>query len=66
MPANVTEVVPTRLMRCETRAGWRVCHDPGVAREAASLLRLRYPDLLTLARLWKFLREDLHPGFHVE
>lgn len=42
------------------------CHDPVIAREVAAVLRLRDPDLLAPARLWKFLLEDLHPGLQVE
>jgi len=45
---------------------YALCHDPAIAREVASVLRLRDPDLLAPARLWKFLLEDLHPGLHVE
>jgi hypothetical protein len=44
---------------------YRLCHDPAVAREVASVLPLRDPDLLAPARLWKFLLEDLHPDLQV-
>ena len=40
--------------------------DAAVARQVADVLRLRDPDLLASARLWKFLLEDLHPGLRVE
>jgi hypothetical protein len=42
------------------------CRDPQVALEVASALRMRDPDLIASARLWKFLIEDLHPDIHVE
>jgi hypothetical protein len=45
---------------------YALCHDPNTAREVASVLRLRDPDLLASARLWKFLLEDLHPGLHIQ
>jgi hypothetical protein len=45
---------------------YALCHDPVIAREVASVLRLRDPDLLAPARLWKFLLEDLHPDLHIE
>jgi hypothetical protein len=49
---------------------WRqlyaLCHDVHVARQVAAVLRLRDPDLLAPARLWKFLLEDMHPGLQVE
>jgi hypothetical protein len=44
---------------------YRLCRDVAVAREVAAVLRLRDPDLLPSARLWKFLLEDLHPDLHV-
>lgn len=44
---------------------YRLCRDVAVAREVAAVLRLRDPDLLASARLWKFLLEDLHPGLQV-
>jgi hypothetical protein len=48
---------------------WRrlyvLCRDPRIANEVASVLRLRDPDLLAPARLWKFLLEDLHPGLQI-
>ena len=42
-----------------------LCRNPDVAHEVAAVLRLRDPDLLASARLWKFLLEDLHPGLQV-
>ena len=44
----------------------QLCRDETVARRVADILRLRDPDLLASARLWKFLLEDLHPGLQVE
>lgn len=45
---------------------YQLCRDEAVARQVASVLRMRDPDLLASARLWKFLLEDLHPGLKVE
>jgi hypothetical protein len=45
---------------------YQLCRDEGVACQVADMLRLRDPDLLASARLWKFLLEDLHPGLRVE
>jgi hypothetical protein len=45
---------------------YQLCHDENVARQVADILRLRDPDLMASARLWKFLLEDLHPGLRVE
>jgi hypothetical protein len=45
---------------------YQLCRDAAVARQVADVLRLRDPDLLPSARLWKFLLEDLHPGLRVE
>lgn len=45
---------------------YHLCRDEAVARQVADILRLRDPDLLAPARLWKFLLEDLHPGLRVE
>ena len=45
---------------------YALCHDRRIARELACVLRLRDPDLLAPARLWKFLLEDLHPDIHIE
>jgi hypothetical protein len=45
---------------------YQLCHDESVARRVADILRLRDPDLLASARLWKFLLEDLHPGLRIE
>lgn len=45
---------------------YQLCRDKGVAGQVAGILRLRDPDLLASARLWKFLLEDLHPGLRVE
>ena len=45
---------------------YQLCRDADVARQVADMLRLRDPDLLASARLWKFLLEDLHPGLCVE
>ena len=45
---------------------YALCHDVRIARQVASVLRLRDPDLLAPARLWKFLLEDLHPGLQIE
>lgn len=45
---------------------YQLCRDAAVARQVADILRLRDPDLLASARLWKFLLEDLHPGLRVE
>lgn len=45
---------------------YQLCRDAAVARQVADVLRLRDPDLLASARLWKFLLEDLHPGLRVE
>jgi hypothetical protein len=51
-------------------ADWKqlyaLCRDIEIAREVASVLPLRDPDLLAPARLWKFLLEDLHPQLKVE
>ena len=44
---------------------YRLCHDPGIARQVAAMLRLRDPDLLASARIWKFLLEDLHPELNL-
>ena len=44
---------------------YRLCRNVAVAREVAEILRLRDPDLLASARLWKFLLEDLHPDLEV-
>jgi hypothetical protein len=73
---------PSRGTHCPTALDWlnliqrgstedwkrlyALCRDPQIAREVASVLRLRDPDLLASARLWKFLIEDLHPGLRVE
>ena len=40
---------------------YRLCHDPGIARQVAAMLPMRDPDLLASAQIWKFLLEDLHP-----
>lgn len=45
---------------------YRLCHDVNVARQVANVLRLRDPDLLASARLWKFLLEDLHSDLHID
>jgi len=45
---------------------YQLCRDVAVARQVAEILRLRDPDLMASARLWKFLLEDLHPGLRVE
>lgn len=45
---------------------YALCQDPAIAREVASVLPQRDPDLLASARLWKFLLEDLHPDLLVE
>ena len=45
---------------------YQLCRDAVVARQVADILRLRDPDLLASARLWKFLLEDLHPELCVE
>ena len=45
---------------------YQLCRDATIARQVAQVLRLRDPDLLPSARLWKFLLEDLHPGLKVE
>lgn len=45
---------------------YALCRDLRVATQLAQLLRLRDPDLMAPARLWKFLLEDLHPGLRVE
>jgi hypothetical protein len=45
---------------------YQLCRDASTARQVADILRLRDPDLLPSARLWKFLLEDLHPDLHVE
>ncbi|MBM3839729.1 MAG: hypothetical protein FJ398_17520 [Verrucomicrobia bacterium] len=44
---------------------YRLCHDPGIARQVAAMLPLRDPDLLASARVWKFLLEDLHPELNL-
>jgi hypothetical protein len=44
---------------------YRLCHDPGIARQVAAMLPLRDPDLVASARLWKFLLEDLHPELNL-
>jgi hypothetical protein len=44
---------------------YALCRDPDIASEVANILRLRDPDLLAPARLWKFLLEDLHPDLRV-
>ncbi|MBI2946629.1 MAG: hypothetical protein HYY23_03220 [Verrucomicrobia bacterium] len=44
---------------------YRLCHDPGIARQVASMLPMRDPDLLASARIWKFLLEDLHPELNL-
>ena len=48
-------------------AQWRELYqrcrcEPGVARELADILPMCDPDLLSSARLWKFLLEDLSGG----
>ena len=48
-------------------AQWRELYqrcrrEPSVARELADILPMRDPDLLSSARLWKFLLEDLSDG----
>lgn len=48
------------------RALYRACADPKVARQVATSLGWRDPDLLPSARLWKFLIEDLHPDLEVD
>lgn len=40
----------------------RCRRDPAVVRELASILPMRDPDLLSSARLWKWLLEDLSGG----
>ena len=45
---------------------YQLCRDAATARHVANVLRLRDPDLIGSARLWKFLLEDLHPGLKVE
>ena len=40
---------------------YKLCKDPKIAQQVASVLPLRDPDLLPSALLWKFLLEDLHP-----
>jgi hypothetical protein len=44
---------------------YRLCHDPGIARQVAAVLALRDPDLMPSAQLWKFLLEDLHPTLNL-
>ena len=44
---------------------YQLCRDVAVARQVADVLRLRDPDLLAPARLWKFLLEDLHPELKI-
>ncbi|MBI4660444.1 MAG: hypothetical protein HY735_16530 [Verrucomicrobia bacterium] len=44
---------------------YRLCHDPGIARQVASMLAMRDPDLMPSARIWKFLLEDLHPELNL-
>jgi hypothetical protein len=41
---------------------YRLCQDPGIAKQVAAMLSMRDPDLMASARIWKFLIEDLHPG----
>ena len=45
---------------------YQLCRDVVVARQVADILRLRDPDLLPSARLWKFLLEDLHPELSID
>jgi len=45
---------------------YALCRDEQVAREVAIVLRLRDPDLLASARLWRFLIQDMHPGLRVD
>ena len=45
---------------------YQLSRNATVAREIATILRQRDPDLLASARLWKFLLEDLHPGLAIE
>jgi hypothetical protein len=40
---------------------YRLCHDPGIARQVAAMLPMRDPDMMASAQIWKFLLEDLHP-----
>lgn len=44
---------------------YRLCHDPGIAKQAACMLSLRDPDLMPSAQVWKFLLEDLHPTLNL-
>jgi hypothetical protein len=37
-----------------------------VARTVAAILPQRDPDLMSSARLWKHLLEDLHPDLHID
>ena len=57
------DVVTLRLQGStdDWRKLYQLCKDPAVARDAAAMLSQRDPDLMALARLWKFLLEDLHP-----
>lgn len=44
---------------------YRLCHDPGIAKQVACMLSLRDPDLMPSAQVWKFLLEDLHPTLNL-
>jgi hypothetical protein len=43
---------------------YRLCQDPGIAKQVAAVLPQRDPDLMASARIWKFLLEELHPGLN--
>ena len=45
---------------------YRACKDLHVARQVASSLAWRDPDLLPSVRLWRFLLQDLHPELEVD
>ncbi len=73
-PERSTETTsPLSWLNIIQRGGtedWRrlyhLCQDPRMAREVATVLPWRDPDLMPSAQLWKFLLEDLHPELQLQ
>ncbi len=49
----------------EWRRLYRLCRDPVIARDVASVLPMRDPDQMACAQLWKYLLQDLHPELEI-